>query len=755
MSGKRYSRILWLISGALTAALAPNFAHAQSSRLCAGCHKAIWETWQKTGMGRSFYRPLPENLVENFTRDTTFFHIPSATYFTMLRHDGKLFQRGYQLNAAGSQINITEKQIDYIMGSGNHARTYLTLTPANTLVELPLGWYFEKGGYFAMNPGYDRPNHDGFRRPVTYDCMFCHNAYPKRPAGHEGPLAEPVYAAPLPEGIDCQRCHGSGTRHMQVAGTAGAKREEIRSSIVNPARLTPERQLEGCMVCHLETTSSPLPNALQRVERPAFSYKPGEPLGGFIINFDHAPDEVSQGAAGRQDKFEIASAAYRLRRSACFLKSAGKMTCTTCHNPHDVPRGEQAIRHYTAVCRQCHAQAFNALVQTGKHTAATGCLDCHMPKRRTADVIHAAVTDHLIQRQRPSGDPLAERTELPDSYRGRVALYYPESLPKTAENELTLAVAQVIQESNLTEGIAQLTAAIHKYQPRRPEYYLYLADALQSNNQLAKAVPVYREAVRRNPGSAVVLQKLGTALRRAANYPESADLLKRATLLEPARSVTWHELGLTWLAMGRNNEAISAIGKALQLDPDFPEAHNNLGNILLAAGQEAQAESAFRAAIRNRTNYADAHGNLASLLSGTGRLPEAKEEFEIALRLRPIDALARYNYGILLGRTSRFDEARHEFEEALRTNPDFTDAHLLLGDLLMATQRTQDAAPHYREALRIAPDSSRAHLGLAAALLATGDRANAIAHLRSAAAGTDPAIRSQAEDILKQLQENR
>ena len=46
--------------------------------------------------------------------------------------------------------------------------------------------------------------------------------------------------------------------------------------------------MEVCMACHLETTSFPLPNAIQRYERGPFSYRPGEPLGAFILNFDHA-----------------------------------------------------------------------------------------------------------------------------------------------------------------------------------------------------------------------------------------------------------------------------------------------------------------------------------------------------------------------------------------------------------------------------------------------------------------------------------
>ena len=549
-----------LLMAPLAAAAVQGVAGAQSGNapVCAGCHRDVWETYRRTGMGRSFYRPSPENVIEDFRDKNTFYHQASDSWFTMLQRGGEHYQRRYQIDSRGKQVNVMEKRIDYIMGSGNHARAYLHRTAANTLIQLPLGWYAEKGGYWGMNPGYDRPDHDGFRRPITYDCMFCHNAYPPVPAGHEQPFAQSVYEGPLPEGIDCQRCHGPGSRHVQLAATAGAKRQDIRSAIVNPSRLSAERQMEICMSCHLETTSFPLPNAIRRYDRGPFTYRPGEPLEAYILNFDHAP------GTGREEKFEIVNAAYRLRRSACFLKSTGKMLCTTCHNPHDAPRGEAAERQYTAVCRQCHGPAFDRQVAAGKHTRANGCAGCHMPKRRTEDVVHVAVTDHFIQRQKPAGDLLAEKAERQETganaYRGPVVLYYPEKLPHTPENELYLAVAQVKQRSNLREGIAQLTNAIDKYSPQRAEFYLELAEALQSNGQLAKALPMYREAVRRN--SKVGLQKLGTALRRSGQYPEAAEVLERAASIAPGDALIWHELGLTYRALGRSTDAVTAIGKA-------------------------------------------------------------------------------------------------------------------------------------------------------------------------------------------------
>jgi predicted CXXCH cytochrome family protein len=738
-----------ILLGWLAFVCLPGAVHAQgdNSRICAGCHRAIWETYRGTGMGRSFQSASQENTIEDFTDRNTYYHQPSDSYFTMLRRDGKYYQRRYQLDSRGEPVNVMEKQIDYIMGSGNHSRAYLHRTESNMLVELPLAWYREKGGYWAMNPGYDRPDHDGFRRPITYECMFCHNAYPKIPAGHEQPFARPVYEGALPEGIDCQRCHGPGERHAKLAGSAGTKREEIRAAILNPARLSAARQMEACMVCHLETTSFPLPNAIQRYDRGPFSFRPGEALGAFLISFDHAP------GTGHEEKFEIVSAAYRLRRSACFLQSNGKLLCTTCHNPHDVPRGAEAERHYTAVCRQCHAAALSKLAAAGQHTSTGGCADCHMPKRRTEDVVHVVVTDHYIQRRKPAGDLLAERAERQETeaYRGPVSLYYPETLPRTPENELYLDVAQVKQGSNVAGGIGQLRAAIQKYRLVRAEFYLELADALERDGQVAQALPVYREAVRRNSQLPAGFEKLGSALRRAGQFQEAADVLKRALAAAPEDATAWHELGMTERALGRSADAEAALGKAIVLDPDLPEAHNNLGILWFAKGRQGRAEEAFREAIRIRPDYADAHGNLANLLAAGGKAGEAGEHFAMALRLRPGDASTRYNYAMLLGRTGHFDEAQRELEASIRADPKFVDAQLLLGDLLMGEGRARDAMPHYREAMRLQPESSRALLGMGAALAAAGDAAGAIAYLRKAAAGPDAAARQRAEEILRQL----
>jgi predicted CXXCH cytochrome family protein len=695
---------------------------------CESCHRAIAESFKSTGMGRSFALPSAASVGSG-----SYYHAPSASHFSVVEREGRYFQRRHQLDAAGRQVNVLEKAIDYVMGSGNSARTFLHRTPQDKLIELPLGWYAENGGFFAMNPGYDRPDHAGFRRPITYDCIFCHNAYPKIPPRQEKPFAESVYPGELPLGIDCARCHGPGELHSE---------KKTRETIVNPARLSRERQMDLCMSCHLESTSFPLPNALLRYDRGPFSFQPGQALAGYLLNFDHAP------GTGHDEKFEIVNSAYRLRKSACFNKAT--MTCTTCHNPHNAPRGEVAQRHYNSVCRQCHTTALDRQVSVGKHTALSNCIECHMPRRRTEDVIHVAMTDHLIQRHRPPGDLLAARQETHEAYRGPVVPYYPPVLPRTAEGQLYLAVAQVKQSSNLKAGIAQLRRAIETHKPARAEWYIELGDALESDQQRPAALAQYREAVRRDPGSGFAWLRLGTSLRKSGRSAEALTALARAASLEPERAVIWHELGLAHQAAGHRVDAITSIRRAIERDPDLAEAHTNLGIVLASSGDLTRAKSSLREAIRLAPALVDPRVNLANVLMPAGRLAEAEAELQTALRTKPDDAGARYSLAMLFGRTGRYEEAERELQSCLRIDSNFADAHSLLGDLLLAKNRPAEAAAHYRQLLKLRP-SAQTELNLGLALAAHGERVAAAEHLRRAAASGDPDLRRRATEALAQL----
>jgi len=403
------------------------------SRLCAFCHRQIYENYRQTGMAKSLFKPAPANTIEDYKGNTQFYHSLSDTHFSMIFRDQAYYQRRWQIGSDGKETNVEEMKIDYVIGAGDHSRAYLHRTTRGTLIELPLGWYTERGGYWGMSPGFDS-RHPETRRLISYGCVFCHDAYPQVPSGSDVPGA--AFTGDLPEGIDCQRCHGPGGQHIRAA-QAGAESSDISSRIVNPARLSSKLQMELCMQCHLEPTSGRLPALVRRFNRGIFSYIPGQPLEDYVLYFDHAPN------TGYDDKFQFVSVAYRLRKSRCFLESKGALTCLSCHDPHrKLPAGEEATTYYSGQCRHCHEPIISTLVAQGKHPDAANCVSCHMPKRRTEDVVHALITDHFIQRKVPMRDLQAELQErhLTDAeeYHGEVVPYYPSPLPKTIENSLYL-----------------------------------------------------------------------------------------------------------------------------------------------------------------------------------------------------------------------------------------------------------------------------------------------------------------------------
>ncbi len=745
---------LTMLTGLLSLMAADTFAATQpagfvNSKLCAGCHADVDRHFRQTGMAQAFGKPTRENTIAGYKGRERFYHPRTRMYYSMLERDGKFYQRRWRVGPGGKLRDVDESRIDFIMGSGNHVRTYLHRTSTGTLVELPLAWYSEKGGYLALNPGYDA---DHFIPPrlISYDCMFCHNAYPKIPAGYEQLNRMPVYVDPLPEGIDCQRCHGPGAEHVQAAQRPGARKEDLQKTILNPARLSGDRQMEVCMQCHLQTTSSRLPSAIRRYDRGPFSYRAGEPLGDFILNFDKAPN------ARAAEQFGIVNSAYRLRQSQCWTRSEGRLTCLTCHDPHRSQHGQPAKEHYNAVCTQCHSTDFTSHVKAGRHTTASDCVACHMPERRTDDVVHVVMTDHYIQRNRPTRDLLAEIPEQQETEqnarRGEVVPYYPDPFPATAENSLYQAVAQVDDGSNLSDGIRQLSAELATQKSSSSAvFYFKLGEAWRDQGKSANSILPYEDAVTRDPGSGWMLRRLGDALRSTGDTAGARQALKQAVQAWPEDGRIWYGLGAIEWQTGHATDSIAAFRKALLLDPELPYVQYSLGRALGNNGDLHAAELEYRVALQIQPDFAEAQVSLATALSARGVLEEASEYFQSALVLRPDNAPARCQFALTLAAMNRTVEAKNQVELAILTNPSIAEPHRVLGEVLEKSGHTQDAIKAYREAIRLKPGFSQAQLELGEALNKQGNHAEALAYLRSAATSPDAAVHQKALRALHKL----
>jgi tetratricopeptide (TPR) repeat protein len=679
---------------------------------CAQCHSEEAAGYARTGMAHAFSRPSASDTIDSPAPDRQFYHAASGTYYRLTQHDGKYFQRRWQLGFDGKPENVEELAIDSIMGSGNHARTYLHREEDGTLIELPMAWYSEDGGHWGMNPGFD-DSHPMTRRVIAYECIFCHNAYPQiPPTAHRDLSANPMYAATLPEGIDCQRCHGPGAAHVKAAEAKGTTVQQIRALILNPVRLSNDRQMEVCEQCHLETTSRLLPDRIRHYDREPFDYKANEPLANFISYYSRDP------AHGRTDNFEIASAPYRLRQSQCYIKSQGALTCETCHNPHDLHKGPGSASFYAAVCMKCHAADLPAKIVLHQHPASNECVSCHMPKRRTEDVVHVVMTDHLIQRlPPPAKELLAPRQEIPDgqasAYHGPVVRYRLDHEGPRPNDALYDGAAQVIDSSNLEQGIPALSELIRTEHPAQPNFSIELGDALRHHGDAAGAIAAYRQALALDPLSSRVQRRLGVELGSAGQTDEALSVLGNAISREPSNALLPYERALIEVRAGSLDKAIVDLRRAVELKPDFADAYNSLGSALIQSGDSPGAEAAFREALRINPYDSGTRANLGRLLAGVSDWKQAAFHLQKAVELDPANADAHADYAVVLLQMRQLAEAEAQARAALGLQPESGSAQLSLGEALLQSGKTREGL----QAMEKAEQSSNPNAAAAARAL--------------------------------------
>ncbi len=549
---------------------------------CRECHPEICDDFHGVGMGRSFdVRPIA-SAGEDF-QDSHYFHPLTGLHYEMVREGEEIYQIRYQIDTQGRRKNELKVRVDAVIGSGNHARAYLHRAPSGELFQMPLAWYREDGRW-RMNPGYDRPDHWGFQRKINRECMFCHNAFPLNvPATADDFWQPDVFPEVLPEGIGCQRCHGPGERHVRVASRGDATLEELQRGIINPARLPADRRDDVCNQCHLQPASL-VSSVMVRMGRDDYSYRPGQPLDAYRAWIDYEDP-------AEPERFEINHHAYRLAQSRCFLGSGDRLACTVCHDPHRAVRSEDRAGHYRSRCLQCHGveECGPAVeLERGEDASRAGladCVACHMPRRKTYDVIHAAMTDHRITKvPAVAADPMQTRAE-PAALDPSVVLW-PYAWRK---NRRRLA--------DEPDGQGRV--------------YLAIAGA-----RLGKmsAVDDLIDYTRNRRDALMPMVELADAFRRRGDVERELAVLQIIAEYHPDHVQANLDLAMAFAQSGDYEAALPYYRRSIAIGPRMPEAELGIGMVYLHRGDLEKAEEHFRAAIELRPLYAEAHLNLGILL---------------------------------------------------------------------------------------------------------------------------------------------
>lgn len=381
----------------------PYLNHSDSAQYvgmqtCKLCHQAIYNTFLETGMGQSFDNATKKKSAADFNKAQLYDKFSDFHYQAFWKNDSMKIKE-YRLSKRDTVFSRTET-VNYVIGSGQHTNSHLQ--NINGYVnQMPMTFYTQQK-HWDLPPGFENGVNTRFSRKIGLECMSCHNAFPEFELGSENKYKR------IPNGIDCERCHGPGSIHVaqRQSGKNVDTSHYIDYSIVNPAKLSIEAQFDICQRCHLQG------NVLLKEGKSFFDFKPGMKLSNYLTVF--LPKY-----SNADDEFIMASHADRLKQSACFIKSAEKikqtgnristlkpykdaLTCITCHNPHiSVKKTNPNV--FNDACLKCHSnlsdeRTLNKTHNDLKNNNLTNCVNCHMPKSGSIDIPHVTVHDHYIRK---------------------------------------------------------------------------------------------------------------------------------------------------------------------------------------------------------------------------------------------------------------------------------------------------------------------------------------------------------------------
>ena len=334
---------------------------------CLSCHQA-----QKSFLGTSHYLTsrvaTRESIAGKFEDGQNILNTSDPELFYRMEARKEGFYQTAILGTVPNAVYVS-KRFDLVLGSGRKGQTYLYWDKSDLLYELPVSYWTELGTW-VHSPGYEE-GVVNFNRPVPPRCLECHASFFESLS--DSPLENRYNRSNHILGISCERCHGPGREHSALHLAKPAKQADEK--IVNPARISRERQLGLCALCH---------GGIGVSKTPAFSYTVGKDLQDYLELKLPSPTEAVD-VHGNQVAL--------LERSRCFQSST--MTCSTCHNSHVMQRD---VADFSERCLACHKVQSCGLFATRKNELVGKCVDCHLPKQ-TSNVIVSSRGGAKIQPQ--------------------------------------------------------------------------------------------------------------------------------------------------------------------------------------------------------------------------------------------------------------------------------------------------------------------------------------------------------------------
>ena len=228
---------------------------------CAACHQEKVAAFMRTAHHRTSQAADRNSIAGRFDDGENILKTSNPElFFKMEANDGGFFQTA--VSGIPPDTTSRTERFDLVIGSGGKGQTYLCWK-GDQLFQLPVTYWTELGQW-VNSPGY-RDGVADFSRRVPPRCLDCHASYFESLRASTESL--PQYRI----------CVGHFVREVprsrsraHCASKPSRRPSSSAQLIVNPARLSRDRQIDLCALCHA---------GIGELRAPPFSYVPGKAVG--------------------------------------------------------------------------------------------------------------------------------------------------------------------------------------------------------------------------------------------------------------------------------------------------------------------------------------------------------------------------------------------------------------------------------------------------------------------------------------------